>query len=216
LKQTAISPPPDDALAEEKIVYGDPFVQENTAPSKSLFKTQTLTGGLNRKHEKTKSMLLDLMDKQVRTEDEFPSSLMHTNLHSRVDEPLAQTQSFTHFKKQTPMHSNESHIDRAIMTRMKNLKRLAVQETRETKLAMKQQAVVLKTQQVFAAPMDKSSMYSSGRLPESPDTSTIGKTTRFVYVLIFDRVIFAGSNIISWAVFVKPKDVGSDHQASRV
>lgn len=157
------------------------------------------------KDRKANSELHDLVGKANKTDSEAASSFLPTHAHSRVEEPLSRTKSLLYFQKKIPMYSNESHIDRAIANRLKNLKRMDVQEVREPKLAIKQQTIVNKTQTALSISI-KNSPASSLR---DQDLAEIGQNlfTRFVYVLIFDRVIFAGSNVVSWCVFVKPKDV---------
>jgi hypothetical protein len=166
------------------------------------------------KHNRVKSELLDMVSRPYKNDSDVPSSFLPTHAHSGVDEPVPRTNSLLHFKKKIPQYSNESHIDRAIVNRLKSLKKLDIQEAKEPKLAIKQQSVVNKTQSLMAS-VRKTSPQGSLRT-QSIEEPRSHMCTRFVYILVFDRVIFAGSNVVSWCVYMKPRDVPFLHSATRV
>lgn len=185
-------------------MLSDVIPKEFSSQTGDLGQTATQTHYRD-KHARNKSELFEMMNRQNKTESELISSFVPTQVNSRIDEPIQKVSNFAHFKKKESLHSNEGHIDRALASRLRNLKKLSVLERYEPKLAIKQQTIISKTLSALSASR-QGSPQNFNRKQDSVQQATTG-TTRFVYLLVFDRVIFAGSNFVNWAVFVKPRDV---------
>lgn len=131
-----------------------------------------------------------------------------TRSHSRIDQTDTCDASRV-FRKQVPTFSNERHVDRAVLLRLQRLKGLQVDSRQEARLAAKREAVVRKTRTALSVLLDGSHDSHAARRAALPSAADAGTGGGFVYVAVFDRVLFAGSHITSYAVFPRPTQVRS-------
>ena len=132
------------------------------------------------------------------------------------------------FKKVTPSFSNDLHVDRAVMLRLDKLARMQVDVGIDARLAVKRQAVMRQSLTAVAGVVDRGSgsqAVDRGSGSQAVDRGSGSQAVDrgkadicgvndgrraddgYVYVIVFDRVMFAGSHIISYSVFARPVKV---------
>ena len=156
-----------------------------------------------------------IMKHQDSTDDHRISDLANhrsqpaTNSHSMIDQ-TATCDISRMFKKVTPSFSNDLHVDRAVMLRLDKLARMQVDVGIDARLAVKRRAVMRQTLTGVAGVVDRGSGSLAVDLGKA-DRHGVNDGRRaddgYVYVIVFDRVMFAGSHIISYSVFARPVKV---------
>lgn len=142
------------------------------------------------------NLLLNLMHKHE--EDVIKEIFMETPAESpkKDQENISPT-----FKIDLPILSNERHMENILLKRKYNLTKMSVDESLEPALYLKKH--ILTSTPSSPAPL-------KNRKPKAGSgIATDEQFSKYVYVIVFDRVIFAGSNVITSALFSKPITV--DH-----
>lgn len=116
------------------------------------------------------------------------------------------------FKLEIPSFSNEKQKDRTLRMRLKNIKKLSVNEAQEPKLAMKKANLLSKAAKAgfeFPGSNEVSTLAqtpemfhtaSQSQVYESPSKSV----SRFVSILVLDRTLLAGSHLLPQHILPKP------------
>ena len=132
-----------------------------------------------------------------------------TNSNSMVDQTAICDISRV-FKKVTLSFSNDLQVDRTVMLRLDKLARMQVDVSIDAKLTAKRQVVMRHTLTVVADDVDRGSG-SPAVDRGKPDRRGVNDgrpaDDGYVYVIVFDRVMFARSHNISYSVFARPVKV---------
>ena len=132
----------------------------------------------------------------------FKGSEFQTNRNSSMEVGTK------YFKMEAAGGGQEKHVNSVLRRRLLSLKQMSVDEVLEPKVSLKRQKLMSKTESLVLGSPEASQTYPVEYCVSNSQSQVAHSSpSRYLHMMVFDRVIFMGSYIVTSRTFMRPKSV---------